>query len=491
MPHPSSALYVGASLLFVAFLASPLHAQVAGGGQVELGVLGTYTRYDDNIGLNGAIGAGGRLGFFLNGTLAVEARGDFTRADGAADARRTDVTRIGGTLFAYVPPMAVGRFYLGAGYTRSKYRGALDADNDGGHIVLGDLLSIGGRAALRLEGRLDYIPSSKTVDPTARAIDFGAAVGLSIFAFGGPPRDSDGDGVHDGNDQCPDTPLGVVVDQVGCPVDTDVDGVPDGPDRCPGTPAGAVVDTSGCPLDTDADGVSDGIDVCPNTPAGAIVDEFGCPLDTDTDGVFDGLDRCPNTPPGAIVEANGCPLDTDADGVPDGLDQCPNTPDGVQVNAEGCALDSDGDGVHDGLDQCPSTPPNTEVDAVGCQAVVEEAVPRAPLILQGVSFETGRSALTTASYATLDEIAASLLAYPEVRVEISGHTDNTGSRTTNVRLSRERAQAVRAYLAQRGVPPSRMEVLGAGPDRPIATNATPEGRAQNRRVELRRIDEEP
>jgi OOP family OmpA-OmpF porin len=108
-----------------------------------------------------------------------------------------------------------------------------------------------------------------------------------------------------------------------------------------------------------------------------------------------------------------------------------------------------------------------------------------------VSFETGRSALTTASYATLDEIAASLLAYPEVRVEISGHTDNTGSRTTNVRLSRERAQAVRAYLAQRGVPPSRMEVLGAGPDRPIATNATPEGRAQNRRVELRRIDEEP
>jgi OOP family OmpA-OmpF porin len=134
---------------------------------------------------------------------------------------------------------------------------------------------------------------------------------------------------------------------------------------------------------------------------------------------------------------------------------------------------------------------NTEVDGTGCQVVVEEAIPRAPLVLRGVSFETGRSALTTESYAVLDEIAASLVERPDVQIEITGHTDNTGSRNTNVRLSRERAQAVRAYLAQRGVSPSRMVAVGAGPDQPIATNTTPEGRAQNRRVELRRIDNEP
>jgi outer membrane protein OmpA-like peptidoglycan-associated protein len=491
MLHRFSALQVGLGVLLTALGSSALHAQVAHGGQVELGLLGTYTRYDDNVGLDGAIGAGARLGLFLNGTFALEGRGDLTRTDATADNERADVTRLGGTLYAYAPPTAVGRFYVGGGYTRSVYRGALDADNDGGHVILGTLLSLGGRAALRVEGRLDYIPSSKTVDPAAKVIDFGAAAGLSIFAFGGPPRDGDGDGVHDGKDECPDTPIGAVVDEVGCPLDTDVDAVPDGLDRCPGTPRGAAVDAAGCPIDTDVDGVADGIDVCPNTPAGAIVDEYGCPVDTDTDGVFAGLDQCPNTPPSAIVSADGCPLDTDLDAVPDGIDQCPNTLDGVPVNAEGCALDGDGDGVHDGIDQCPNTPPETEVDGIGCQVVVEEAMPRTPLVLHGVSFETGRAALTTESYATLDEIAASLVARPDVRVEITGHTDNTGSRSTNIRLSRERAQAVRAYLAQRGVAPSRMEVVGAGPDEPIATNTTAEGRAQNRRVELRRIDDEP
>ena len=458
---------------------------------MELGVLGTFTKYDAKTDLDGAFGAGGRLGLFLTGTFAIEARGDFTRAD-AVSGERADVTRLSGTLYAYAPSTPAGRFYLGAGYTRARFRGPIAGDNDGGHVVLGDLLSLGGRAALRLEGRVDYVPSAQALDPSERVVDFGAAAGLSIFAFGGPPRDTDGDGVHDGTDRCPDTPVGAVVDEFGCPLDTDTDGVFDGLDRCPNTPAGAVVDEFGCPLDNDADGIADGVDVCPNTPAGAIVDEFGCPLDTDTDGVFDGLDQCPNTPPGAIVDVNGCPLDTDADGVPDGLDQCPNTGAGVPVNADGCALDSDGDGVHDAIDQCPNTPPDTEVDLQGCRLVVEEAVPRAePLVLRGVSFETGRSALTPESYAVLDEIAASLVARPEVRIEISGHTDNTGSRATNTRLSRERAQAVRAYLAQRGVTPSRMEVQGYGPDQPIATNATAAGRAQNRRVELRRIDQEP
>jgi len=129
--------------------------------------------------------------------------------------------------------------------------------------------------------------------------------GFSYF-FGS--KDSDGDGVKDGDDACPRTPAGVEVDAVGCPVDSDGDGVPDYQDRCPNTPAGAQVDSQGCPVDSDGDGVFDGLDRCPNTLAGAEVDQNGCPMDSDGDGVFDGLDRCPDTPRGTEVDQVGCPL---------------------------------------------------------------------------------------------------------------------------------------------------------------------------------------
>jgi len=475
-------------VLIAACWGTRAHAQAGTGGQVELGLLGTYTRFDNAaVGLSSDAGAGARLGVFFSRTFALEVRGDYTRTQDTA-ASQVDLSRLSGTLYAYAPPTAVGRFYLGAGYTRSFYRGGADLDSDGGHLILGDLLSLGERMGLRLEGRADYIPSSALVDPAAGALNLGAAVGLSVFAFGGPPRDTDGDLVPDKRDACPETPMGAVVDASGCPLDSDLDGVFDGIDRCPDTPSGAVVDAAGCPIDTDRDGVPDGVDACPNTPAGAVVDARGCPIDTDQDRVFDGLDRCPDTPHGALVDADGCPLDADGDGVPDGIDQCPGTPPGVTVNASGCPVDSDGDGVPDGIDRCPGTPAGRAVDVVGCPVLF--AVAKAPLVLQGVNFATGRSVLTPESDAVLDEVAASLLAQSDVRVEIGGHTDNTGSRATNARLSLERAQAVKAYLAQKGVAPGRMEVRGYGPDKPIATNATAEGRARNRRVELRRIDQE-
>lgn len=92
------------------------------------------------------------------------------------------------------------------------------------------------------------------------------------------PRDSDGDGVPDDRDKCPDTPRGVVVDADGCPVDSDGDGVPDYLDKCPNTPRGVAVDANGCPLDSDGDGVPDYLDKCPGTPRGVVVDEKGCPV---------------------------------------------------------------------------------------------------------------------------------------------------------------------------------------------------------------------
>jgi outer membrane beta-barrel protein len=183
----------------------------------------------------------------------------------------------------------------------------------------------------------------------------------------GCPLDSDKDGVADYLDKCSDTPAGVKVDAAGCPLDSDKDGVMDSADKCPGTPAGAKVDAAGCPLDSDGDGVADYIDKCPNTPKGAKVDTLGCPpTDTDKDGVTDDLDKCPATPAGVKVDVTGCPLDADKDGVADYLDKCPDTPGGVKVDKDGCTLDADKDGVAENLDKCPATPAGVKVDVTGC-----------------------------------------------------------------------------------------------------------------------------
>lgn len=324
----------------------------------------------------------------------------------------------------------------------------------------------------------------------------------------GCPHDQDGDKVFDGIDQCPDTPAGVNVDDKGCPPtppappappDSDGDGVNDILDKCPATPTGARVDADGCPIDSDHDTVWDGLDQCPDTPTGATVDARGCPSDADGDKVFDGIDRCPDTAPGTPVDSFGCPADTDKDGVGDGFDKCPNTPLGTQVDANGCpvAKDTDGDGVIDPQDRCPNTPAGSKVDQFGCIILFEERAPAAPgappsarptVILQGVNFQTGRSVLTTSSYAVLDQVAASLVANPEIRIEIAGYTDSTGRRPMNLRLSMARAAAVRAYLARRGVSPMRMQARGYGASGYIAPNSTPEGRAQNRRVELHKLN---
>jgi outer membrane protein OmpA-like peptidoglycan-associated protein len=99
------------------------------------------------------------------------------------------------------------------------------------------------------------------------------------------------------------------------------------------------VDRNGCPIDSDGDGVCDGIDTCPDTPKGCTVNATGCPADADSDGVCDGVDVCPNTPRGCVVNAEGCPADADSDGVCDAFDKCPNTPLHVAVGPTGCPVE--------------------------------------------------------------------------------------------------------------------------------------------------------
>ena len=197
--------------------------------------------------------------------------------------------------------------------------------------------------------------------------------------------------------------------------------------------------------------------------------------DTDGDGVYDDLDQCPNTPTGVKVDARGCPLDTDGDGVYDYMDDCPNTPRGVRVDKKGCPLDRDGDGVYDYLDQCPGTPKDAKVNERGCW------------ILGGILFATAKWNIKPEVYPALDEIAEVLQKNPTLRVEIQGHTDNIGNEAYNMKLSENRARAVMEYLVRKGIQPQQLSAAGYGFSRPIAYNDTPEGRAKNRRVELKPI----
>ena len=104
-----------------------------------------------------------------------------------------------------------------------------------------------------------------------------------------------------------------------------------------------------------------------------------------------------------------------------------------------------------------------------------------------ITFDVDSTRIYPGAYAALDRVAEVLRRYPQSYVDVIGHTDSTGSEAYNQRLSERRAEAVANYLRSRGVQPERIAVYGMGETQPIATNATPEGRARNRRVEIRII----
>ena len=455
--------------------------------QFEIGAFGSFTRYDRAFNLDNQIGGGGRLGYFFGRTVGIEVDAG-SQAPSPKTGSASPTLALGGASLVLNFGGERNIFYLLGGYSRLDFEKSAPYrfTDDGVHGAIGDRIFLGSRVALRLEARAIYAPTTGFAGGDWAGHIVGS-VGLSLFA--GPPafRDLDRDGVTDRRDRCLGTPAGAIVDPEGCPIDSDRDKVYNGLDACPNTVEGAVVDARGCPTDSDADGVYDGIDQCAGTTTGARVDARGCPTDSDGDAVADGIDQCPNTPAGATVDAAGCPTDSDKDGVADGLDKCPGTPPGTEVDSSGCqrAKDSDGDGVDDSKDKCPGTAAGTRVDAAGCPILFTNE--RAPVVLRGVTFETGKSALKPDSYTILDIVAASLAANPDIRIEIAGHTDNAGSAAVNTRLSQARADAVRAYLASKGVGPERMVAKGYGPTVPVATNTTVAGRAQNRRVELRQL----
>jgi OOP family OmpA-OmpF porin len=420
-----AALLVGASTCLAAQRAH----------QVELGGFGSFTRYDHLMGLDPRIGAGARIGYAFTDILELEAEFGLAQPHPQNQFGFTTVRWGAASLVLTVAPGRRNRPYLLGGYTRIDYGSAGSAPYDFAdhavHGAIGDRFFVMYGVALRMEGRAIFAPKTDRRFGGKWAGHVVGSLGLSMFALGRGQRDADRDRVSDPQDACPSTPTGAVVDRRGCPLDRDGDSVADGIDRCPGSTAGAQVDRSGCPIDSDQDGVSDGLDQCANSPARATVDAKGCPMDGDADGVADQLDRCPQSAPG------------------------------VRVNASGCALVRD--------------------------SVLPLFAERGSMVLQGVTFGAGSSILTPGSFTVLDGVATALNAQPEIRVEIAGYTDDVGAPGLNVRLSQLRAEAVRGYLATRGVAPGRMVARGFGPGNPIASNTTAAGRAQNRRVELHRL----
>ena len=288
--------------------------------------------------------------------------------------------------------------------------------------------------------------------------------------FSGCP-DTDSDGVIDKDDICPD--VKGLANFNGCP-DSDGDSIIDQNDQCPFN-AGSIK-MAGCP-DQDDDGIADKDDNCP-TVAGT-VENRGCPfIDSDGDGIKDEMDNCPGMK--GPIDNNGCPWqDTDNDSIPDKDDDCPSIQGSVIF--KGCP-DTDGDGISDKYDLCPTLPGIAQNN--GCPEIKKEEQEVLNRAFSNLEFETGKSVIRKSSNSSLDELVTVMQKRPEFKLLLAGHTDNVGKPESNLALSKNRTLAVKNYLAKQGIDSNRIKTEWYGQTKPIATNATPEGRQQNRRVEM-------
>lgn len=263
------------------------------------------------------------------------------------------------------------------------------------------------------------------------------------FKFGG--KDTDGDGIYDKDDACP---LVAGLKQFkGCP-DTDGDGIIDGNDSCPDV--AGLAEFQGCP-DTDGDGIADKDDACPDVAGPKALN--GCP-DADGDGIADKSDKCPQVK--GPKENGGCPWpDTDGDGVLDKDDKCPDVKGTVANN--------------------------------GCPEISEEQILKLNAYAKTILFNSGKATFQQQTFPVLQSIVAILKEYPSSRFSIEGHTDSDGKDAMNQKLSEDRAAAVRTYLTDNGIAADRLTSVGYGETKPIDSNKTKKGKANNRRVEVKLV----
>jgi outer membrane protein OmpA-like peptidoglycan-associated protein len=285
--------------------------------------------------------------------------------------------------------------------------------------------------------------------------------------------DRDGDGIKDDVDHCPDEPEDYddFEDKDGCPEpDNDRDGILDVDDKCPNEPENknGYQDEDGCPdsqtLDRDGDGIPDDQDACPDDPEDFdnFEDKDGCPEpDNDKDGILDTEDVCPNDPEDKDdwEDKDGCPdPDNDKDRILDKDDKCPNEPE--TYNGK------------DDEDGCPD-----RGLAVRTDTGIE--------ILDKIYFETNKAIIKPVSYPILDAVAATMNGNPDILLlEIQGHTDERNTNEYNLKLSQDRAEAVKQYLIDKGVDAKRLTPRGYGEEKPIDPGHNEAAWSKNRRVEF-------
>ena len=460
-PHTVRALAIAALLAAAPAAAEPL------GSHVEITPFGGFTIFDTKLktdsgaALRDAVHVGARLGWHPAHWWGIELAGGITPTAEDVVPGARDVNFFHGSGNIILTPLnkrAGGPFVsVGMGAAKLSPTGGTSVNQGTLELAGGARLWLTDAVGLRLEARnLHYLPKYSY----QQSVDYlllGA--GLTV-ALGGTPRDTDGDGVPDKTDKCPDTPRGARVDATGCPLDSDGDKVFDGLDQCEATPVGCTVDARGCPSDADGDGVCDGVDTCPDTPKGATVDAKGCPTDTDSDKVLDGLDKCPATPVGCTVDSLGCPSDADGDGVCDGLDRCPDTSPGLQVSPDGCPIEL--------------IEKETELLDTGM------------IRLQNINFETNKAVLLSESFPTLDIVGQVLGKWPELKIEVGGHTDARGSDKHNQKLSDDRAKSVLDYLKDKypTLQAGQYTSKGYGESKPLVPNTNALNWSKNRRVEF-------
>ena len=256
--------------------------------------------------------------------------------------------------------------------------------------------------------------------------------------------------------------------------DTDKDGVYDRHDDCPSVPG--LPEFNGCP-DDDGDGIENSKDACPN--AAGLLEFNGCP-DSDGDGIADPNDACPDV--AGLAKFNGCP-DSDGDGIEDGKDACPNAAGPRKFN--GCP-DSDGDGIADPDDKCPNEAGPS--DNSGCPNPTAEAIEKLNELGAVVQFELNKSNLRDDAIELLLSVYEIMAKYGNTNFLIEGHTDSSGPKAFNKKLSLERAENVKSHLVSKGVEGERLSTAGFGEDNPKESNNTRKGRIANRRVEFKVVE---
>jgi outer membrane protein OmpA-like peptidoglycan-associated protein len=266
--------------------------------------------------------------------------------------------------------------------------------------------------------------------------------------------------------------------------DIDFDGLKDSEDNCP--EIAGPIENKGCPWgDADKDGLTDNIDKCPKEFGPK--ENNGCPwTDKDGDKVLDKDDNCPNEV--GAIENKGCPWgDADKDGLTDNIDKCPNEFGPKENN--GCPYtDKDGDKVLDKDDNCPDVAGT--IENKGCPEVKidNKVIKKLNDYSKSVLFDTGKSTIKADSFITLDAMAEIMKEYVDTNFSIEGHTDNAGKPESNLKLSAERALAIKTYLIEKGIAESRLKSDGFGSKKPIADNKTKTGKTLNRRVEIKVIE---